>query len=413
MVASVSSDYKLDNAPPSLVPATTSSSPATTPSRTDKPPPSKRTPPNSRSKKKRIHPEQVQVPPSENAPSHELFGDYMSIEEIAAQTEKAYQSRKKSGSSQSSCSSPVRTLSNSISTRNRNASPTKGAGSPRRLKAIPKVANCTAGSHTKQHSYAKIMFTLFMMTVLLPFLLCETFLLVLTLRHTIETKPDLSYVHSNFHLIDLAESDVLHDNEVVNKNIIANNNDEEPDQSRSDELEEIVTFSAKLESMSEQHIEQEVDHMSGQETNQEEITLSSESETIIKQPNVYPTLKEEVLSADPEIRKTQPNIDPIFEYQMILKEAFHLIAAARSLSSTEDNTHQISNSETLCRQVLSHAQEMISQLNPTIKEDPWEILYFQSKLCLGMVKMSLSDNHLMLQEAKQEFLHLVSSVSYK
>ena len=344
----------------------------------------------------------------------------MSIEEIAAQTEKAYQSRKKSSTgstTQSSCSSPARTVASSISTRNGTASPRKGGGSPRRIKATPKVqmANSTAVSRIKPRNYAKIMSTLFMVTVILPFLICETFLLVLTLHHTI----DISTMHSHIDIQpgNLAESNVLYDNEVnmVNENHIANNNhdDEEPDQSsRSIELEEVFP-----ETMPKQHVEQEVDHMPGDEPNPEEITLPSESETIINQPKVDPMLEEEAPSDEPETRRTQTNDDPTFEYQMILKEAFHLIAAARSLSSaTEVDNRPISNSETLCRQVLSRSQEMMSQLNQTENaseetafSDPWETLFFQSKLCIGMVKISLSDNYLMLREAKQEFQHLVSS----
>jgi hypothetical protein len=114
--------------------------------------------------------------------------------------------------------------------------------------------------------------------------------------------------------------------------------------------------------------------------------------------------------------------DVVAENEAMLQEAFSLIAAARSISTTKwSKIEQLTSAEILCRTVAFRAKEMTLMTDESSvdnamaddseakSQDPWEAIYFKSSLCIGGAKMSMSikDVDRMIQDAKQVFEHLV------
>ena len=102
-----------------------------------------------------------------------------------------------------------------------------------------------------------------------------------------------------------------------------------------------------------------------------------------------------------------------------------MISAAQSITSENKLEQKLETAQTLCEQVLSHVREVnlvlenVAEERVTettfdttfLEEEDWISFYFQSHLCIGGVKMTMTvkDMDDMLPEAKRIFEHLVSS----
>ena len=447
MAASMTDDSDRDptDAMPSLTAATPS--PTTTPSRT-KPSPFKSP---AKSRRKRLSPaeespdqDKTKSDSGATTTASDLFGDYMSIEEIAAQTEKAYQNRKSpmrttSIRAVSSSVSPRRSPRRIMKKKSSDGSSVASAGSIGSSRSSTKKTK--DGITQKTKSMEKTLLVLFLVTIVLPFLLCEGLLLLLTLRYsgdhtiaqgsmgTIDTESmmtDLSSVYTEqSENIQADSNDFSNDGEVIDRN--QNESFSEKQFSSSQEHSDVThvpTNNDKIskENPSEKSIEKEA-KVSEEELLDEPTPANVEEVSVDNSKELETNALPEEIEATKDDR--EPRDDDTPQYQMMLNEAFSLISAARSITVTETQLEQIGAAETLCRQVMSHAKQMTSVLkngaedktesstdsnNFVLGADALESYYFQSNLCIGGVKMSMTVTNAdtMLQEAKQLFEHLVS-----
>jgi hypothetical protein len=400
MAASISDSDRDNEAIPSLVAATPS--PSNTPARKVSPkhPGSSK----SRPRKERISPQEDAPSPSRaDVVSHELFGDYMSIEELATQTEKAYEERKAAGSprryNSSLAGSPVRTISPKVSPR----------VSPRRLskKKADGLVNSVGSSSGKRSKDTNgkssdrggyVLASLVLVTIVLPFLLCESFLLALTWRYKgVETE-----LNSN---IAAVEKDASRDLLEVHEESCSSPSEDESfandDEFATRESNESERNVQQMDDEQDQLQEVTMDLTTNAQTNEQDVESSSIS-----------TPETEVDATSSQLTKQQQLKN---ENQQMLEEAFTLIATARSLSKWE-MIEQITSAEILCRTVSFRAKEMglmaANELDGSETTDYDKVtgLFFQSNLCIGGAKMSMSVKDLdgMLADAKQVFGHLVS-----
>ena len=336
----------------------------------------------------------------------------MSIEELAAQTEKAYETRKSpTRTVKTAPTSPMKSPKRSV-VGNGNLSPKV---SPRRtIKRSDSAASFGSKSSTSRARKKEIgvgrgslLLALFMVIIVLPFLLCESLLLVLTWRYngqvtSIAAERDL-IVH-----VEPADLDIQIED---NKSIGSENN----------ESSSIVDSAIEeLELM--EDVTEEEDSTPVPTNNKDSDVASFESEE-----EVTGTREEDHVSKpDPEEQPKEPNKAAtqitkqqiIQENNQLLQDAFTLIATARSLSKWE-MIEQVTSAEILCRTVSFRAKEMALMAadqvaNEEARDDDIDKvheLYFNSNLCIGGAKMSMSikDVDVMLTEAKQIFEHLVSS----
>lgn len=342
--------------------------------------------------------------------SHELFGDYMSIEELATQTEKAYKERKAAGSprrySSSLAGSPVRTISPKVSPRvsPRRLSKKKADGSVNSVgSSSGKRSKDTNGKSSDRGGY--VLASLVLVTIVLPFLLCESFLLALTWRYnSVETELNLNPAavekDASRYLLEVHEESCSGPSEDVSFA-----NDDEFATRESNESERNVQ---QMDDEQDQLQEVTMDLTTNAPTNEQDV----ESSSISTLETITPL---EVDATSSQLTKQQQLKN---ENQQMLQEAFTLIAAARSLSKWE-MIEQITSAEILCKTVSFRAKEMgllaVNELDGSETDYDVTGLFFQSNLCIGGAKMSMSVKDLdgMLADAKQVFEHLVSHDAHK
>jgi hypothetical protein len=323
----------------------------------------------------------------------------MSIEEIAAQTEKAYQSRKLKSPS----SSPIRA-----------GKPVSPKVSPRRLpkKKLDVEIKPVAKKSSKGGT---VLLAVFVVTIVLPFLLCESLLLLLTLQYRdggsgvntstvgVDTLRDIPDVHLEPN-VQVDESDLTaDDDEIVDK-----------------EEEDGIDESFREESIEIEVISTMKDTVLSEDT--DDISSDMEAEMQQEELETNKQVEEQTKDIQPNGQVGKQQKDVVAENEAMLQEAFSLIAAARSISTTKwSKIEQLTSAEILCRTVAFRAKEMALMADEPLvdnaidddseakSQDPWEAFYFKSSLCIGGAKMSMSikDVDRMIQDAKQVFEHLV------
>jgi hypothetical protein len=353
----------------------------------------------------------------------------MSIEELATQTEKAYEERKAAGSPKRYAGSPKR-YSNQITGGYSVGSPKVSPRvSPRRLakkksdgsvnsagSSSAKRSKDATGKNSNRGSYVLVI--LFLVTIVLPFLLCESFLLVLTWRYNgmvlkgnwasvgkMDATSGLSEVQeescgSPSDNLSFANDDAATESSNQSESN-AEHNDMDDKQDQAQAAAKDLTNNVPIH-------DQDTEGSSTIEL--EAITLSSDELGTDSQPR-------EVDASSQRTTKQKHHQQLNDENQKMLQEAFTLISTARSLSKWE-MIEQITSAELLCRTVSFRAKEMGLMTNDDNKlsdgsetdHDEVTTLFFQSNLCIGGAKMSMSvkDVDGMIADAKQVFEHLVS-----
>lgn len=266
----------------------------------------------------------------------------MSIEEIAAQTEKAYKEGRINHSVRS-----IKSVSPKVS--------------PRSLSKKKVEEEDTASNPSLKASVKKGTFlALFVVTIVLPFLLCESLVFVLVLQHRQHDVQD--NVSEQISGSVRAASQTVLDDPVVHAEVLS-------------------------------------------EGENEVIYKDSTEERLIDDTPEYKNTKTKDIE---EIRKDNESVND----EVKLREAFSLIAAARSssTSNTEDFVKNVFTAETLCSKISSLASKhALTGTNESANDA--DVSFLKSMLCIGGAKMTLIDQNFdaMLQEAKLVFEHLVSS----
>jgi hypothetical protein len=346
MVAQLSDD---DAAMPSLVAATPASC-AVTPTKDNRSP---------RTRRNRISISPKACDESLASASQELFGDFVSIEKIAAQTEKAYETRKlnspkKTYPPMSPASSPSR-ISKQLKFSPNRSKPKKSVSKTEDLLSLNKRTYMLGG-------------TVLVLVFVLPLLLCETLLFALTLRYN-NVSDQSSFAAAGVPGSELTQNDSI----------------AEQYSSSAEDL-------GSIESVEQQN-----------EETADDVPLTSREELETTQMTM------------------SDYADNILNYRVMLDDAFAIIAESRSMSVRKKSIEKIQIAETMCKNILSRANEVGSfedyqsfgvaeTYERTVETNAWRLLHFKSQLCIGGVKisMSLKDDEFTLQQAKDVFEHLVS-----
>ncbi|KAL3779029.1 hypothetical protein HJC23_011468 [Cyclotella cryptica] len=368
---------------------------------------------SARTRRKRLSPEESHA--SSASVSHELFGDFMSIEEIAAQTEKAYQSRKLNAPHKTPpkipCpSSPSRMLI---------------PGSPKRSR-VKKAVSTNKLPSTKK-TYMRVV-----LAAALPFLLCESLLLVLTLRYRDEPVSEMNSLavheeslrHLKLDTMERIETDDLvgltrvGDNYAEQNGAVVNNNGEVS-------VMNYETSNANDEAL-----------ITNQSTSSDcggiKCNINDGHEHKTDEP-ADGVSKHTPLEGETIQRMNETHKYAILDYEAMLDEAFRLMAASKSTSGYEKETENLLSAETLCNNVLSRVSEASSlstdqymdvgvfnktseagARNSSFNAHSLKLLEFNSHLCIGGVKMSTTSHEVdsMLQEAKNAFEYVARLYPY-
>ncbi|KAL7481819.1 hypothetical protein ACHAW6_007493 [Cyclotella cf. meneghiniana] len=356
-------------------------------------------------RRKRISPEESNG--SSAAISHDLFGDFMSIEEIAAQTEKAYQSRKLNTVHKIPCpSSPSRLF----------------------IPEIPKRSNAKKSASTNKLPSTKKTYIFVALATALPFLLCESFLLVLTLRYRDRSVSEInspavdseSLRHLNLDNMD-RRGDSAHVIDLVGV-----------DQYVEKECGPVVNDTNEFSSMKHE-TQNAINECSiiNQSTSSDCRDIKSSSNEKHEQKSDEPAAgvsKRAPLELETIQQINETHAFGILEYEAMLDEAFSMIAASKSTSANQKETENLHNAETLCENVRSRVREVsalkndhsfgVGMVNKSFESgsssssynaNALRLLEYNSQLCIGGVKMSRTSSEVdtMLQEAKNTFEQLV------
>lgn len=365
---------------------------------------------STKTRRKRLSPEESND--SSATVSQELFGDFMSIEEIAAQTEKAYQSRK--------LNVPRKTV---------HKIPCPSSPSRLFIPEIPKRSKAKKSASTNKLPSTKKTYIFVALATALPFLLCESFLLVLTLRYRDRSVSEInspavdgeSLRHLNLDNMD-RRGDSAHVIDLVGV-----------DQNVEKESGPVVNDTNEFSSM--KHETQNAINESSiinQSTSSDCRDIKSSSNEKHEQKSDEPAAgvsKRAPLGLETIQQINETHAFGILEYEAMLDEAFSMIAASKSTSANQKETENLHNAETLCENVRSRVREVSALKNDhsfgvgmdnksfesgssssSYNTNALRLLEYNSQLCIGGVKMSRTSSEVdtMLQEAKNTFEHLVS-----